>query len=83
MKIETVKKTKDYTIFKKRSGRFCIQSNNGKWINKEDKIKILLSEKLIVAIVPKKKEEPKAETPSTEQISEQKKTEEVKKEEKD
>lgn len=82
MKFEKIKETKDVTIFKKRSGRYCVQSNNGKWINGEDKIKILLAEKLIVTSVPKKKEEPKAEPPKTEQISEEQKTEEVKKEEK-
>ncbi|OGQ34756.1 MAG: hypothetical protein A3F16_01375 [Deltaproteobacteria bacterium RIFCSPHIGHO2_12_FULL_43_9] len=75
MKLEKVKKTKEFTIFKKNSGKYCVQSSQGKWINGEEKIKILLSEKLIAASVPKKKEEEKKETPTTEQASEEKKTE--------
>jgi len=51
--MEKVKSTKEYNVFKKKSGRFGIRASNGKWINGEDKVKILLSEKLI-KLSPKK-----------------------------
>ncbi len=51
--METVKTTKEYKIFKKKSGRFAVKNTKGQWINKEDKIKILLDEKLI-KLSPKK-----------------------------
>ena len=59
--MEVVKKTKDFTIVKKRSGRFGVQNTDGKWVNGDEKVKVLLGAKLIKAVVPKKKEEPKAE----------------------
>lgn len=58
--MEVVKKTDDYTIYKKKSGRFCVQGANKKWINGEEKVKILLAESLIKAPAPKAKEEPEA-----------------------
>lgn len=51
--MEIVKKTKSYTVIKKRSGRFGILGANGKWINGNDKIKILLDEGLIKVPAPK------------------------------
>lgn len=51
--MEIVKKTKSYTVIKKRSGRFGVLGANGKWINGNDKIKILLDEGLIKVPAPK------------------------------
>lgn len=51
--MEIVKKTKAYTVIKKRSGRFGVLGANGKWINGNDKIKILLDEGLIKVPAPK------------------------------
>ena len=59
--METVKQTKEFKIFKKRNGRYGVKGTNGKWINGDDKIKILTSEGLIKLSAPKKKEEPAAE----------------------
>ncbi len=59
--MELVKKTSEYKIFKKRSGRFCVQNEKRSWVNGEDKVKILVGEKLIKAAMPKPKEEPKEE----------------------
>lgn len=47
MRMETVKKTENYTIFKKRNGRYSVQGKNKKWINGDDKAKILADEGLI------------------------------------
>lgn len=59
--METVKQTKEFKIFKKRNGRYGVKSSNGKWINGEEKVKILSTEGLIKLSAPKKKEEPAAE----------------------
>ncbi|MCB0376920.1 MAG: hypothetical protein KDD33_00380 [Bdellovibrionales bacterium] len=56
--METVKQTKEMKIFKKRNGRFAIKKADGKWINGEEKVKILSAEGLIKVSIPKKKEEP-------------------------
>lgn len=58
--MEMLKKSGDCNIYKKRSGRYAVRKN-GKWVNGEEKIKILLSEKLIKIDPPKKKEEPAPE----------------------
>ncbi|MBH48863.1 MAG: hypothetical protein CME71_11910 [Halobacteriovorax sp.] len=51
--MEIVKKTKSYTVIKKRSGRFGVLGANGKWINGNEKIKILLDEGFIKVPAPK------------------------------
>ncbi len=66
MKMEKVKESKEFTIFKKRSGRFCVKSEKGKWLNGEEKTKVLLAEKLIKVSVPKKKEEAPTEEAAAE-----------------
>ena len=66
MKMEKVKEGKEFTVFKKKSGRFCVKSEKGKWINGEEKTKILLAEKLIKVSAPKKKEEAPAEEAAAE-----------------
>jgi hypothetical protein len=53
--MEKVKQTKEYKILKKRNGRYAVRTLKGKWVNGEDKVKVLLSEKLI-KISPKKAE---------------------------
>ncbi len=48
--MEVVKKTDEYTIIKKRSGRYGVRSNIGRnWINGPEKAAILNAEKLIEA----------------------------------
>ncbi|MFC2074866.1 hypothetical protein ACFLRA_01165 [Bdellovibrionota bacterium] len=79
--MEKVKKTKDFTIFKKRSGRYCIKSNGGKWITGVEKVKILLNEKLIKTVLPKKEEEaPPKEVEETKVEEAPKEAEETKEE---
>jgi len=58
--MKTVKKTETYTIVQKRSGRYGVKSNKGKWVNAADKVEILVKEKLIT--LPKS--QPKAEAPA-------------------
>lgn len=75
--METVKKTAEYEIIKKRSGRYGVRDAKRKWIAGDDKVKILLAEKLIKAPPPKEKppepapEEASAEAaPAEEEVSE-------------
>lgn len=56
--MEIVKETKEYKIIKKRSGRFAVQNlqKTGKrWINSDEKVKILLEAGLIKITLPKEK----------------------------
>ncbi|MEO0442506.1 MAG: hypothetical protein AAFZ92_02030 [Pseudomonadota bacterium] len=51
MKIE--KKTAEYTVFKRADSRYAVKGNNKKFINGEDKVKILIAEGLLEAPKPK------------------------------
>lgn len=65
--MEVVKKAKEFTIFKKKSGRFAVKNSKSKWVNGEEKVKILSAEKLIKLTPPKKKEEAPAPETAAEQ----------------
>ena len=71
--METVKKTAEYTILKKRSGRYAVRGAKKQWITGEDKVKILLAEKLIKAPEPKPVEEEASaeEAPAQEPVAEE------------
>lgn len=64
--MEIVKKTKEYEIIKKRSGRYGVRDAKRKWVSGDEKVKILLAEKLIKAPVPKKEPEPAPEAEAAE-----------------
>lgn len=59
--MELVKKTDDFSIFKKKNNRFGVKNKSGKWINGDEKAKILLGASLIKISEPKKVEEPVVE----------------------
>jgi hypothetical protein len=59
--MEVVKSTKEATIYKKKSGRYGVKGSNKKWINGDEKIKILVAEGLIKVTAPAPKEEPAEE----------------------
>ncbi|MCO4794589.1 MAG: hypothetical protein KC493_12795 [Bacteriovoracaceae bacterium] len=67
--MEVVKKTDAYIIVKKRSGRFGVKNSAGKWINGDEKIKILVDAGLVKAAVPAKKEEAVEEAPAAEEAA--------------
>ena len=54
--MELVKKLENCIIYKKKSGRFAVMSNNKKFINGEEKANILHKEGLIKLTEPKKEE---------------------------
>ncbi len=68
--MEVVKQTKEHTIIKKRNGRFGVKDAKGKWINKDEKVNVLLAEGLIKVAAPKK-EEPVAEEEPAEETTEE------------
>ena len=66
--MELIKKTDDYTIYKKRSGRYAVQNKDKKYLTEKEKVEILLAEKLI-KLSPSKKpveEAPVEEAPAAE-----------------
>ena len=76
--METVKKTAEYTILKKRSGRYAVRGADKKWVTGEDKVKILLAEKLIKAPEPKPvEEEPPTEEAAKEEAAAEEASEEA------
>lgn len=64
MKVE--KKTAEYTVLKRSDGRFAVKGNNKKFINGEEKVKILIAEGLLAAPAPKAVEEPAEEAAAEE-----------------
>ena len=45
MKFTAVKKTDAYTIYKKRSGHYCVRDNHRQWLKGEAKDQALLAAK--------------------------------------
>jgi ribosomal protein S17 len=54
--MNVIKKTSDYTIYQKRSNRYAVKDANNRWVSGDDKVKILLAEKLVKLPEPKPKE---------------------------
>ena len=57
--MELIKKTDNYAIYKKKSGRYAVKNKEKKYLTDKEKIEILLKEKFI-KLSPRKKpvEEP-------------------------
>ncbi len=62
--MKVVKKSAEYTVFKRRDGRYAVRGSNAKWINGDAKVEILYKEALL------KKPEPKPE-PAAEEAAEE------------
>ncbi len=61
--METVKTTDEYEILKKSSGRYAVRNAKRQWVNGDEKVRILLAEKLIKAAPPKAPEPVAEEAP--------------------
>lgn len=70
--MKIVKKTKEHTIYQKRSGRYAVQDKDNKFINGQDKADILAKGKFIKLVAPKKVEEPEAPAQEAAQATEAK-----------
>jgi hypothetical protein len=51
--VKKVQQAGDYSIYRKRSGRYAVQSKDKRWVNADEKTKILLDAGLIEASAPK------------------------------
>ena len=67
--MKLIKKTAEYSVLERRDGRYAVKSSNGKMINGDDKVAILVTEKLVKA--PEPKPEPVEETSAEEAGSEE------------
>lgn len=56
--MKVVKSTAEYTIYQKRNQRYGVKNADKKWVNGEEKVKILLAESLVKAPQPKAEPEP-------------------------
>lgn len=54
--MKKVQKAGDYHIFQKRSGRYAVRDKKSRWVNAEEKAKILLEAGLIKVSAPKPQE---------------------------
>lgn len=72
--MEIIKRTGEYTIVKKRNGRYGVQGKGRQWINADEKVKILMEAGLIKAPEPKPAEpepEPEVEAETEAEASEE------------
>jgi len=69
--LKKLKQAGDYSIFQKRSGRCAVQNKQKKWVNGEEKTKILLDAGLIRITPPKPPEPGQTEEPASEEGAEQ------------
>lgn len=66
--MQTVKKTAEYTILKRKDGRYAITKNSSrKSVNGDEKVAILQAEGLLVKPEPKPVEQAPAEAESPEE----------------
>ena len=52
MAMKLVKKTAEYSIYKRSDDRYAVKDANKKAVNGEEKVKILLAEELIKVTLP-------------------------------
>lgn len=64
--MEVLKETKEYTVYKKRSGRFAVKAADGKMLNGAEKVKVLQKEGVVKVL----KAKPKEEAPAAEEAAE-------------
>ena len=57
MAMKLIKKTAEYKIFMRGDDRYAVQDANGKPVNGEEKVRILVEEDLIKVTLPSPKEE--------------------------
>ena len=71
MAMKLIKRTAEYKIFMRGDERFAVQDSNGKPVNGEEKVRILVEEELIKVTVPAPKEEaPKAAVAASDEAAE-------------
>jgi hypothetical protein len=51
--MQQVKKTPEYTVYQKKSGRYAVQGRNKQWLHGEDKVRALVDQQLVKVLTPK------------------------------
>ena len=69
--MKVVKKTDEYRVLQKRSGRYAIRTVMGEWVNGSEKIKILIEAGLIKGALPREPEEDPSSEKSEETIADE------------
>ncbi len=69
--MQVEKKTAEYTVFKRADGRYAVQGKDKKFINGDDKVKLLIEEGLLTAPAPKTEEPAAAEAATEEEAAEE------------
>ena len=64
--MKLVKKTKEYSIYQKRSDRYAVKGADRSWILGDEKVTILINEGLMKKPEPKPEPEPEATEETTE-----------------
>ena len=66
--MKLVKKTADYTVYRRGDGRYAVKDASRKPVNSDEKVRILIAEDLVKATLPAKPavEEPAEENASSE-----------------
>lgn len=59
--MKQVKRSAEYTIFQRRDNRYAVRNADGKWVNGDDKVAILIEAGLAKKPEPKPVEEAPAE----------------------
>lgn len=65
--MKVTKKTAEYTVYQKRNNRYAVKGADSKWLNGDDKVKVLLAEGLIKLTAAAAKEEAPAEEPAADE----------------
>ncbi|MDB9969634.1 hypothetical protein OAD77_02585, partial [Porticoccaceae bacterium] len=50
--MKVIKKTKEYTVYQKGSGRFAVKNSEHNWVNGDDKVLILQAHGLVKTAAP-------------------------------
>ena len=50
--MKVIKKTKEYTVYQKGSGRFAVKNSEHNWVNGDDKVAILQAHGLVKTAAP-------------------------------
>ncbi len=69
MAMKLVKKTDEYSIYKRSDDRYAVKDANKKPVNGDEKVRILVAEQLVKVTVPAALEEPEAEEAPAEEAA--------------
>lgn len=61
--MKVILRTKQHTVYKKKSGRFAVKDAEKNWVNGDDKVAVLLAEGLVKTAPPAVVEAPVVDAP--------------------